>query len=91
MVVKTGLVVPVKIGMSRKTVGSLIGRALKSCHLGVFTYWISADFFCLFLSFNQSPGVFEFYSQKSLAIFSFVFLQIMRATIAHSQTRRSAQ
>jgi hypothetical protein len=44
MVAKTGLVVPV-IGMSRKTGGSPIGRALKSCTIGVFTNGIDADFF----------------------------------------------
>jgi len=36
MVAKTGLVVPSKDGVSRKTAGSLIGRALKSCTIGVF-------------------------------------------------------
>ena len=46
MVAKTGLVVPMYIGMSRKTAGSLIGRALKSCTIGVFANGIDADFFC---------------------------------------------
>ncbi len=36
MVAKTGLVVSSKDGVSRKTAGSLIGRALKSCTIGVF-------------------------------------------------------
>ena len=45
MVAKTGLVVPIHIGMSRKTGGSLIGRALKSCTIGVIANGIDADFF----------------------------------------------
>ena len=66
MVAKTGLVVPSKDGVSRKTGGSPIGRALKSCTIGVFTNGIDADFFCLFIwiqnsiplnvkEFSQSP------------------------------------
>lgn len=55
MVAKTGLVVPSKDGVSRKTGGSPIGRALKSCTIGVFANGINADFFCLYFSFNQLP------------------------------------
>jgi hypothetical protein len=47
-VAKTGLVVPSKDGVSRKTGGSPIGWALKSCYIGVFTNEIDADFFCSF-------------------------------------------
>jgi len=46
MVAKTGLVVPMQIGVSQfLTVGSLIGRALKSCTIGVFANGINAVFF----------------------------------------------
>ena len=48
MVAKTGLVVPSKDGVSRKTGGSPIGRALKSCTIGVIANGIDADFFCPF-------------------------------------------
>jgi len=63
MVAKTGLVVPSKDGVSRKTGGSPIGRALKSCTIGVFANGIDADFFVFifeylnykYQSFNQLP------------------------------------
>ena len=48
--IKTGLVVPMKIGMSLRTVGRLHSGALKSCSPGFYTIRIDA----VFLFFSQS-------------------------------------
>ena len=52
MVAKTGLVVLSSDGVSRKTVGRLIGRALKSCHQGLYETELMRIFFVFMWTFS---------------------------------------